>query len=82
MTWKPDLRWAQHLSGFGSKYTTKHGVKKLVYLEEHENLEEARRCRGSIAWNTPLVRYGYAIHIKSAYRARPHGSGAHGSKRT
>lgn len=42
MTWKPEIRLEQHLSGFGSKYTAKHGVKKLVYLEEYENLEEAR----------------------------------------
>lgn len=43
MTWKPDLRWAQHLSGFGSKFTAKHKPKKLVYMEEFESLEEVRR---------------------------------------
>jgi len=42
LTWKPEIRYEQHLSKFGSKYTAKHGVKKLVYLEEHANLEEAR----------------------------------------
>ncbi len=42
MTWKPSLRLDQHLSGLGGKYTAKHGVKKLAYLEEFENLEEAR----------------------------------------
>jgi putative endonuclease len=42
MTWKPEIRLEQHLSKFGSKYTAKHGVKKLAYLEEYENLEEAR----------------------------------------
>jgi len=43
MTWQPDTRWIQHVSGLGSKYTGKHGVKKLVYLEEYEDLEQARR---------------------------------------
>ncbi|MBI2624506.1 GIY-YIG nuclease family protein [Candidatus Parcubacteria bacterium] len=28
MTWRPDRRWVQHLSGLGSKYTARHGVKK------------------------------------------------------
>lgn len=52
MTWKPDTRWAQHLSGLGSRYTAKHGVKKLVYLEEYEDLEQARRREKQIKdWN-------------------------------
>ena len=42
MTWKPDARWMQHLSGLGSRYTGEHKPKKLVYCEEYENLEEAR----------------------------------------
>lgn len=43
LTWKPDLRWIQHLSGFGSKFTSKHEPKKVVYLEEYEDLYQARR---------------------------------------
>lgn len=43
LTWKPDKRWTQHLSGMGSRYTQKHGAKRVVYLEEYDNLEEARR---------------------------------------
>lgn len=43
MTWKPDLRFDQHLAGLGSKYTAKYGVRKLVYLEEHEDFELARK---------------------------------------
>jgi len=43
MTWQPNRRWTQHLSGLGSKYTARHGVKQLVYLEEYENINEARR---------------------------------------
>lgn len=43
MTWRPDVRLDQHLSGLGSKYTAKYGVSKLVYLEEHEDFELARR---------------------------------------
>lgn len=42
MTWKPDIRWTQHLSGLGSKYTAKHGTKRVVHMEEYENLGEAR----------------------------------------
>lgn len=42
ITWKPELRLDQHISGLGGRYTGEHGVKKLVYLEEYENLEEAR----------------------------------------
>lgn len=43
MTWTPELRFDQHLSGLGSKYTARYGVKRLVYLEEHEDLELARQ---------------------------------------
>jgi len=43
LTWKPDTRWIQHLSGKGSKFTSKHKPKEVVYLEEYENLEEARK---------------------------------------
>ena len=42
ITWKPDRRWPQHLSGFGARYTAKHKPKHLVYLEEYDNLEHAR----------------------------------------
>ena len=52
MTWQPDKRWSQHLTGFGSKYTAKHGVKKVVYLEEYEDLETARHRERQIKnWN-------------------------------
>jgi len=43
MTWNPSLRFDQHLSKLGGKYTAKHGVKKLVYLEEHTDFEAARQ---------------------------------------
>lgn len=42
MTWRADLRMEQHLSGLGGRYTAEHGFKRRVYLEEYENLEEAR----------------------------------------
>lgn len=42
MTWQADTRWTQHLSGLGSKYTEKHKPKRVAYLEEYDNLEEAR----------------------------------------
>ena len=43
LTWQPDKRWTQHLSGLGSDFTAKHPPKYLVYLEEYDNLEQARR---------------------------------------
>jgi len=42
MTWQPDTRWTQHLSGLGSKYTKNHPPLKVAYLEEFDNFEEAR----------------------------------------
>lgn len=42
MTWKPDLRLEQHLSGLGGRYTAEHGAKSLVYYEEHTDIEIAR----------------------------------------
>ncbi|PIR95986.1 MAG: hypothetical protein COT92_03460 [Candidatus Doudnabacteria bacterium CG10_big_fil_rev_8_21_14_0_10_42_18] len=38
-TWDPDNRWIQHLFKLGSKYTAKHGVKNLAYMEEFDNFE-------------------------------------------
>lgn len=52
LTWKPEIRYEQHLSGFGGKYTAEHGVKKLAYLEEHDDLEVARKREIQIKkWN-------------------------------
>lgn len=42
LTWKPEIRYEQHLIKFGSKYTAKHGVKKLAYLEEYTDLNNAK----------------------------------------
>lgn len=42
-TWKPDLRWTQHISGEGSKFTSKHKPRKMVYLEEHSDIDSARK---------------------------------------
>ena len=33
----------QHISRLGSKYTAGHGVKKLVYSEEFDDLKMARQ---------------------------------------
>jgi len=40
-TWSPDDRWTQHLSKLGSKYTARHRPKRLAYMEEYEDFEEA-----------------------------------------
>lgn len=42
LTWNVENRLEQHISGLGAKYTEKHGVKRLVYYEEHDNMETAR----------------------------------------
>ena len=42
MTWNIANRLEQHVSRLGSEYTKKHGVKKLVYYEEFNDLEMAR----------------------------------------
>lgn len=42
-TWNIPNRMEQHASRLGSKYTSKHGFKELVYFEECEDLDEARR---------------------------------------
>lgn len=43
MTWNPSNRLEQHKLGLGGKYTSKYGVSRLVYLEEHEDFELARK---------------------------------------
>lgn len=43
MTWNAALRFEQHLSRMGAQYTREHRVKKLAYLEEHENFDVARK---------------------------------------
>lgn len=43
LTWNVPDRFEQHISRLGSKYTAGHGVKKLVYYEEFEDLELARK---------------------------------------
>lgn len=42
ITWNIDTRIEQHRSGKGSKFTAKHGFKRLCYVEEFTNLVEAR----------------------------------------
>jgi putative endonuclease len=50
-TWNADLRWTQHLSGFGSSYTHKHKPRQVAYLEEYESFDEAvRRERQIHGW--------------------------------
>ncbi|KKR47662.1 MAG: hypothetical protein UT84_C0059G0008 [Candidatus Curtissbacteria bacterium GW2011_GWA1_40_16] len=57
LTWKPHLRFDQHVSGLGGNYTKKHGVKKLVYVEEHTDLSVARKREQQIKnWNQSKKR--------------------------
>jgi len=41
MTNKLSERVSQHKGGTASKFTKRYGVKKLVYYEGHNNMEEA-----------------------------------------
>ncbi len=57
MTWNLDNRLEQHISRLGSKYTSEHGVKKLVYFEEFNNLEMARKREKQIkSWSQAKKR--------------------------
>lgn len=42
ITWDIDQRMEQHKSGKGSKFTNNHGFKKLRYVEEFNDLIQAR----------------------------------------
>ena len=56
-TWCIFNRMEQHISGLSSKYTSRHGFKKLVYYEEHNNLEVARQRENQIkGWNQEKKR--------------------------
>ncbi|MBI3572882.1 MAG: GIY-YIG nuclease family protein [Candidatus Kerfeldbacteria bacterium] len=41
-TRSPANRMDQHLSHYGSKYTRRHGVKRVAHLEAYDSLEAAR----------------------------------------
>jgi predicted GIY-YIG superfamily endonuclease len=43
MTWSVPARFKQHLTGLGCKYISKHGIKRLVYAEEHTDITIARQ---------------------------------------
>lgn len=43
LTWNVANRWEQHISQLGSKYTAKHGAKKIAYYEEHDDFGVARK---------------------------------------
>ena len=42
ITWNIAKRMEQHKSGKGSKFTSLHGFKKLVYTEEFNDISQAR----------------------------------------
>lgn len=42
VTYNLDKRLDQHRIGKGSKFTSKHGFKELKYVEEFDNINEAR----------------------------------------
>lgn len=51
-TWNASNRLEQHLSKLGGEYTKNHGVKKLVYQEEFDDLDQARKRELQIKdWN-------------------------------
>lgn len=42
VTWNIDIRMEQHRSGKGSRFTSKHGFKRLCYTEEFTDINQAR----------------------------------------
>ncbi len=57
MTWNISNRLEQHVSHLGSKYTAKHGVKKLVYYEEFNDIKMAQQREKQIKnWNQEKKR--------------------------
>jgi len=42
ITWNFDKRIEQHASGKGSKFTAKHGFKRVCYVEEFTDFTTAR----------------------------------------
>lgn len=42
LTWDVRRRLEQHLSRLGGRYTAEHGVKRLVYVEQHSDFQTAR----------------------------------------
>lgn len=42
VTWDMEKRMEQHKSGMGSRFTAKHGFKRLCYTEEFTDLNQAR----------------------------------------
>jgi len=42
ITWNIENRMLQHQAGKGSKFTAKHGVKRLCYVEEFDDITQAR----------------------------------------
>jgi predicted GIY-YIG superfamily endonuclease len=42
MTWNINIRMDQHLKGLGSKFTKNHGFKALRYVEEFDDLLQAK----------------------------------------
>ena len=42
MTYNLEKRMEQHAIGKGSKFTSKHGFKRLKYTEEFDNINRAR----------------------------------------
>jgi putative endonuclease len=52
MTWSIEIRTLQHEAKVGSRYTKKHGFKRLAYYEEHDDIERAQyRERQIKAWS-------------------------------
>lgn len=48
LTWNVHERMYQHGTGKGSKFTARHGVKELRYVEEFTDFEAARRRKQQI----------------------------------
>jgi len=43
-----ERRFAEHMSGVGSRFTRARGAKRIVYTEEHESRSEALKRESAI----------------------------------
>lgn len=48
MTWSMENRLEQHIMKLGSKFTRKHGVKRICFIEEFTNILDAREVERQI----------------------------------
>jgi len=70
VTYNIDKRMEQHKLGKGSKFTSKHGFKELKYVEEFNNLYDARQREIKLKEDHVIqsgIEIGFPIYNNSLY---------------